>query len=199
MQGVRGRGFWFIPLLVAVVAGCASSGSYIWVNDLPQQASQPAQYLIGPGDLLDIRVRNDDRVSVRARVRQDGQVTLGMIGDVEARGRTPARLAYDIAVRLRPYIKDPGVTVSVEEAQPMTVTVVGEVVRPGVFTMTSSSGVLQALANAGGFTEFADRDEVYVIRKNPAMRIRFSYDALTQNDAKATGFTLLNGDVVTVE
>jgi len=189
----------FVSMLLGGTSGCSSPGAYIWVNDLPQRAPQAGPYVIGPGDLLDIKVRNDDRVSTKARVRQDGQVTLSMVGDIEARGRTPARLAYEISLRLRPYIKEPGVTVSVEEAVPMTITVVGEVARPGVFTMSASSGVLQALANAGGLTEYADRDEIFVIRKNPALRIRFTYEALTQNDASATGFVLVNGDVVTVE
>ncbi|HEX9621076.1 MAG TPA: polysaccharide biosynthesis/export family protein [Polyangiaceae bacterium] len=186
--------------LASTACACSSGGSYVWVQELQQPPPQAATpYVIAPGDVLDIRVYEDERASARTRVRRDGRVTLGLIGDVEAAGRTPERLTQEIAAHLARFIQKPSVRVSVEEAHPTLVTVVGEVANPGVFTLTPGSGVLQALASAGGLTEFADEDRIYVVRKEPSLRIRFTYDALTRNDARAIGFVLADGDVVTIE
>jgi polysaccharide export outer membrane protein len=77
---------------------------------------------------------------------------------------------------------------------------VGEVVRAGTVTIETNGGVVQALANAGGLTEYADRDRIFVLRKYPSsLRIRFTYDALVRHDPKAVAFTLQGGDVVVVE
>ena len=90
-------------------------------------------------------------------------------------------------------------TVSLEDTRTPMVTVLGELVRPGVYPLEPGSGVLEAVANAGGLTEFADRESIYVVRKTPHLRVRFTYEALLWNDSRATSFRLAPGDVVTVE
>jgi polysaccharide biosynthesis/export protein len=184
----------------ALLGACSGAGPYLWVHELPSQpAQQDTSYLIRAGDVLDIRVRQDDRLTTRARVRTDGRITIAMIGEVQAEGRTPAVLAQELTRSLEPYIAQPGVSVSVEEARPLTVTVLGELARPGVYALEPSSGVLEALASAGGLTEFAKRDSIYVLRQNPRLRVRFTYDALLWNEPTAAAFRLAPGDVVTVE
>lgn len=184
-------------------AGCAGTGPYVWVHDLPQQAGQPAgsgDYCIAPGDLLSVRVFGQEDMSGRARVRRDGKIAVPFVGEVQAQGRTPAALAKEIEERLKAYVNSPKVTVGVEELQPITVTVLGEVAHPGTVAIDANGGVLQALANAGGPTEFADRDRIFVLRKTPVpRRIRFTYDALTRGSPRAMSFGLLGGDVVIVE
>ena len=188
----------WLSVAAAAAFGCAGTGPYVWVHDLPS-SRLASSYVIGVGDLLDVRVYKDDSMSARARVREDGKITLSLIGEIVAAGHTPPDLARDIATRLRNFVNAPIVTVAVEERHPVNVSVLGEVTRPGVFPVTSGAGVLQALALAGGLTEFADRDEIFVIRKNPPLRVRFTYDALTRNDSRAAAFVLANGDAVTVE
>ena len=96
-------------------------------------------------------------------------------------------------------MNSPNVTVTVEEFQPLTVSVIGEVAHPGTVALERHAGVLQALANAGGLTENASRDDIYVLRGAPiAQRIRFTYDWLTQNPPSHS-FQLRSGDVVVVE
>lgn len=180
------------------VCGCGPGGQYLWVQDLPPGQGVD-QYVIQVGDLLNVKVFNEERVSTQARVRHDGKITLSLIGDVQAQGRTSTALAQEVAKRLERYVKTPGVTISIEDTLPTMVTAMGEVAEPGIFPMPPGATVLQALASAGGFSEFADRDHIYVTRKNPPMRVRFTYDALKQNDPRAVGFLLANGDVVTVE
>ncbi len=188
--------------LLALVAtmGCASTGPYTWFHDLPPvKAQETVTYVIATGDVLDVRVRQDDRLNTRAKVRSDGRITMSLIGEVDARGRTLGALDDELTRRFAPYIEKPSVTVSLEDTRPPTVTVLGELQRPGVFPLEPGSGVLEAIATAGGLTEFADRESIYVVRKSTHQRVRFTYQALLWNDSRATGFRLAPGDVVTVE
>jgi polysaccharide export outer membrane protein len=187
-------------LVLLASAGCASTGPYTWVQDLPPiPPREKTAYVIATGDVLAVSIRQDDRMNTRAKVRLDGRITLSLIGEVEARGMTPAALAAELTRRLAPYIEKPSVTVSLEDTRPSTVTVLGELVRPGIYPLDTSTGVLDAIASAGGLTEFADQKSIYVVRQNPHMRVRFTYEALLWNDSRATGFRLAPGDVVTVE
>jgi polysaccharide biosynthesis/export protein len=139
-------------------------------------------------------------MSVKARVRRDGRLAVPFVGDVVVQGKHPSAIAKELEDRLKTYVNAPRVTVVVEESQPITVAVIGEVVKPATVTIEPNGGVLQALANAGGLTDFADRDRIFVIRKYPVpQRIRFTYDALSGRDAKAAAFTLQSGDAVVVE
>ena len=161
--------------------------------------TKPEAYAIGPGDLLDIRVYNETSISGRARVRSDGKVTIALVGDVVAAGKTPDALAREVQTKLQKFLQTPAVSIAVEESRPLTVTVMGEVGKPGVFTMSQNSGVLQAIASAGGFSEYADDDGIFVVRRRPDMRIRFTYDGLRENSGGAADFVLKDGDLVTVE
>jgi polysaccharide biosynthesis/export protein len=174
---------------------------YIWVDDLmPTRITPVGEYTIGYGDAISVRVYNQDNMSARVRVRNDGKVSLPFLNDVEAAGKSPTQLAQDIQTRLREYIVNPMVTVVLEETRPLSISVLGEVIKPGVYPLESGAGVLQAIASAGGATDFARRDRVFVLRKMPEpMRIRFTYEALVSGQGKAAGFDLRPGDVVVVE
>ncbi len=187
------------------IAGSASScgppNTYVWVQDLPEQARAAPEdlYRVDAGDLLDIKVYNEERFSTKTRVRADGRITFSMIGDVEVRGRTPGEVAKLLGQGLQRFLNAPIITVAVEEARPISISVVGEAASPGLYNIQARSGVLQAIAQAGGLTEFADYDQIYVVRKSPPQRIRFSYYGLTNNDTAAASFVLQNGDVISVE
>jgi polysaccharide export outer membrane protein len=184
------------------LSGCASSERYVWAQSLPPQpaALEAPSYVIGAGDLLDVRVYNEERLSAKSRVRTDGRITLPLVGDIEARGKTPSGLAAELQLRLQQWIKDPTVTVGVDEVHPLRVVVLGEVKAPGVFQLPQRATVIAALALAGGFTENADQDSIFLVRRQPAVRVRFSYRTLTSADAGAVAaFPLQDGDVVTVE
>jgi polysaccharide export outer membrane protein len=188
-------------IFALILSACGGHGKYVWVQDLPPQPKPAPQveYLIGPADQLTVTVRQDERVSAKTKVRHDGKITLGLIGDVEASGRTLPGLAQEISKRLSSFIESPIVTVSLDETAPISVTVLGEVSRTGVFGLKPQSGVLDAIAVAGGLTEFADRDNIYVLRRSGPSRIRFSYVLLVENEAKSRAFYLENGDVLMVE
>jgi polysaccharide export outer membrane protein len=188
----------YLSALVAIVGGCASSAPYQWAKDMPQ--SQAAdEYLIATGDLLAVSVYSQAEMSTRARVRNDGKIALPFLGDVEVAGKAPRVVSKELAVRLKAYLVSPSVTVTVEESLPASVSVLGEVARPGVYTVEVSAGVLQALALAGGFTEYADHGSIYVLRRIPAQRVRFTFSSLTAGTGRASTFRLRTGDVLVVE
>jgi polysaccharide biosynthesis/export protein len=192
----------FLSLIVfAFGVACAHEEHYVWVDDVPSSmVDTPAVYVIQPGDLLSIRVWNQDNMSTRVRVREDGKISVPFLNDVQAANKLSTVLAHEIEVGLKPYLNNPVVTVTIEEVRPLSVSVLGEVSKPGSFAMGSGAGVLQALAAAGGLTEFSDHDGIFVIRQGaPPNRIRFTLSQLTHATGKASAFRLKNDDVVFVE
>jgi|CXWL01.1.fsa_nt_gi polysaccharide export outer membrane protein len=191
-----------ISVVAAALTGCfRSSGVYIPIDEY-KDLTVEGEYIIRPGDTLNIRVFQQEPMSARTRVRTDGKISLPFLNDVTAAGYSPVVLSQQLQTRLKDYINNPVVTISLEEVRPVQVSVLGEVPRPGVYGLETGSGVLQALASAGGFTPFAYK-EVFVLRsENPAeapKRLRFDYDALTLATGKGPLFKLKAGDVVVVE
>jgi polysaccharide export outer membrane protein len=193
-----------IGCLAVVLSACGSSAAYVWIQDLPNNspdASRADEYTINAGDTVNIRVFEQEAISSRVRVRADGRVALPFLGDTEVRGKRPQDLARELEARLKEYIVSPKVTVNVDEFQPITVAVLGEVAHPGSYPLDPvNAGVLQALAGAGGLTEFANRDRIFVLRRVPSVqRIRFTFDTLNGSEPRAVTFALQSGDVVVVE
>jgi polysaccharide export outer membrane protein len=131
----------------------------------PVAAQEAAGYMVGPGDVLRIAVWKEAELSVDVSVRLDGMVTVPLVGDVKAAGKTTEQVATEVRTRLRPYLENPQVTVTVAQAVSARFYVIGEVAVSGAFPLTSRITVLQALALAGGFREFAKRERVVVIRE----------------------------------
>jgi polysaccharide export outer membrane protein len=192
-----------IIALLAGAAGCAhTAGAYVWVDSFPAPADTAATYRIRAGDLIAVRVWDHEEMSVRGRVRTDGRITLPLVDEVEVAGRSPEEVARAVEERLgqRKLVRDPRVTVLLEEPRPLSVAVLGEVARAGMYTLESGAGVAEALASAGGLTEFADRDRIFVIRRSPApVRVRFTYRALAEARGQAATFRLQPGDVVVAQ
>jgi polysaccharide export outer membrane protein len=187
-----------VALMFATVLGCSSGGSYVWVNQLPPDQTADG-YIIGSGDLLSVRVYNQENLSTHARVRTDGKITVPLVGEVDARGKAPATVSKDLETKFKEFMVSPTVTITVEETQPTSVTVIGQVVHPGIYTVDPTSGVLQALAVAGGFNDYASHGSIYVMRRSSAQRVRFTFAELTQLEGQAAMFRIRSGDVVVVE
>jgi polysaccharide export outer membrane protein len=121
------------------------------------------------------------------------------LGDVDVHAKAPAVVAKEIEAGLKNFINAPNVTVTVEEFQPTSISVLGEVGHPGTIVIDRDAGVLQALASAGGLTENANRDGIYILRESPVpRRIRFTYESLTRTPPTGA-FRLRSGDVIVVE
>ena len=187
-----------VGLAVSAV-GCGGTGPYIWVDSLPASAATGNDVVIVDGDVLNVRVFNQDPLSTKEKVRADGRISIPVVGEVVARGKRPAQLAAEIQERLKDIVKVPSVTVTFEQGAELKVAVVGEVRNAGIFQMEPGANVLQALAAAGGLSDYADNEKVFVVRKSLPQRVRFRYTDLRSQDPKSIAFTLQANDVVVVE
>jgi polysaccharide export outer membrane protein len=181
---------------------CASTPPHVWYTALPRSewGAQPPEYVIGVGDVLVIRVYEQDTLGGSVKVRSDGRVTLALIGEAVAVGKHPSAFSRELEGLFKRFIVSPRVTVNVEQAQPVQITVLGEARTAGQLLLEPPPLLLQALARAGGLTEFADEKSIYVIRQFPAFRrIRFTYDAILNNEHGAAGFVLRTGDVIVID
>jgi polysaccharide export outer membrane protein len=190
-----------LGLLALATAGCASvKGTYVWVDDYSDPQAQTGQFVIEPGDVIWVRVFNQDGMSTKGRVREDGKLAVPFLNDVQAAGYTPNVLSAQIQTRLKDFINAPQVTVSVEETKPVLVSVLGEVAHPGQITADPEGGLLPVIAAAGGLTEFGHRDRLFVLRRGtPPVRIRFDLDRLMRAEGKGAQFRVQSGDVLVVE
>jgi len=157
-----------------------------------------AEYRIGNGDKLRIEVYKDQQLSQSVQVRPDGRITLPLIGDLDAADQTPVELRDSITAALKAYVTNPTVTVIVVEATAAIAYVVGEVNHPGAVTLQGGPlTVLQALAMAGGFKDFADINGIRVLRRTTSgvQTITFNYKEAIRG---APPVYLRTGDTVVV-
>jgi polysaccharide export outer membrane protein len=191
-----------ISAVLLCTCACADLGKYVWVEDYAvPPAPAESGYVISAGDVLSVRVFGQEAMSgSHIQVRRDGKITLPFVNDVEAAGLTPVALAQRLESQLKGYLKEPRVTVSLDEPHKLSVSIVGEVTNQGVYQIEPGLGVMEALALAGGLTEVAHRDRIFVLREKPSpARIRFTFDALSQGDGPAARFKIQAGDVLVVE
>jgi len=157
-------------------------------------------YRLVPGDKLRVEVYKDPQLSQSLQIRPDGKVTLPLIGDVEASGLTSLELRDRVATQLKEYVSNPVVTVIVVETSPVLVYVMGEVTQAGSVPMKGPMTVLQALAMAGGFREFANTKKIRILRKakgsNAVETIKFDYNAAIKGEQPP--LFLSPGDMVVV-
>ena len=194
------RSLAFAPLFCAalfalVLGGCAGAPQYNW------KAENAIGYRVGPGDVLKVNVWKHDELSQTVTVRPDGKVSLPLIGDIEADGRTDEEIAAEVAKRGSKFFQDnPPVTVQVSEIRSYKIYVVGEVLRGGEFTPNHQVTVLQGLAMAGGFTRFASPDRIIIVRKDSHgdRRIPFDYSAVVSDGDLQENLALQSGDTVIV-
>jgi polysaccharide export outer membrane protein len=190
-----------VVCLGAGAAGCGSAGGSIPVATYKAPPDPTAgEYLINIGDTLNIQVWDQAQMSGRMRVRNDGRVSLPFVNDAVAAGKSPSKLAADLEASLKSVVLNPRVTVVVDDAKPLIISVLGEVGKPGPQPLERDTGVAQALAAAGGLTAFAHKDRIFVVRTTPEpARIHFTYDELTRRVGAASIFKLRPGDVIIVE
>jgi polysaccharide export outer membrane protein len=158
-------------------------------------------YRIGPGDVLKVVVWKHEELSTQVSVRPDGAISLPLVGDVPATGRSASEISADVQARLhRFYHDDPPVTVQVHEVKSYKIYVVGEVNKPGEYAPGQEVTVLMSLSLAGGFTRFADPDRIVIVRRDARgeRRIPFDYAAVVHHGDLRQNIALELGDTVIV-
>ena len=188
-------------LVLSCVAlfACGSTGPFVWVAEVPQTADNSADVVIRDGDTLTVRVFGQDNLSTKDKVRTDGKFTIPAVGEMLVRGKRPAVVAQEVQDKLKAILQAPSVTISVEPNTQMNVSVVGEVKNAGIFQLEPTANVLNALAAAGGLSDYADNEKIFVVRKGMQQRVRFKFNDLRAGESKSIGFALHPGDVVVVE
>ena len=169
--------------------------------DRDRGASSSGSYRVGPEDVIEVFVWKEPELSTTVTIRPDGMITLPLAGELEAAGTTPAELGEQIADRLKQYMDRPLVTVVVKTINSPKISVLGEVRRPGRYLMLQSTSVLDAIAMGGGFTEFASRDFVVVLRTAPngqQQRYRVNVKKMVNSNNNGRPFSLTPRDVVYV-
>lgn len=125
-----------------------------------------SSFIIGVDDVLAINVWKEADLSRTIPVRTDGKISLPLVGEVQAAGRTPLQLEQEITNKLRSYMTDPEVSVMVQQINSEKINVLGQVVKPGAYPLSTASTVMDAIAAANGLKDFAKKKSIYVLRKN---------------------------------
>ncbi len=161
---------------------------------------ETAEYTIGVEDILEITVWKNPDLSSLVPVRPDGKISLPLIDDVQAAGRTPVELKQVLTDRWKAFLSAPEVSVIVKEVNSYKVYMVGEVTRPGELRVKSTIRLLQAISLAGGFTAYADRDKILVLRdaSDHELRYEINYNKIVSGDRPEDNLVLLPGDTVVV-
>ena len=156
-------------------------------------------YRIGPEDLLDISVWKNPELSRTVPVRPDGKVSIPLVNDIQAEGLTPGELREQLSAKLAEFIPAPEVSVIVREVHSIKVAVVGSVRTPGRYALRSSATVLDLIALAQGFTDFAARDRIVVLRQRNGQtrRIPFNFGRAAEGDDRAN-IPVEPGDIIVV-
>ena len=167
--------------------------------DVKSEVLKTDEYIIGPSDVLEIIVWKEEDFTREVTVRPDGRITLPLIDDVMAAGKTPMQLKEEIQKRLQEYIDLPVVTVIVKSFGSKYYYIIGEIAKPGGYLMGKPVTILQALALAGGFTEWAKKDKIMVIRTEGKNRkiLYFNYKEAAKGQ-KINDFYLQPDDVIVV-
>jgi len=158
-------------------------------------------FVIGNEDLLAINVWKEPEISRSVPVRSDGKISLPLAGELQAAGKTPLQLERDISAKLKDYVSEPEVTVIVQEIRSQKFNILGQVVRPGSYSLAQAATVLDAIALAGGFRDFAKQKSIYILRQNPGgseSRIGFNYKDVIKGKNSAQNITLQPRDTIVI-
>lgn len=169
------------------------------VYSVPEAGSSAADYLIAPMDVVEVTVFEAPNLSRTAQVGASGGITLPLIEDVQAAGKTTEQLQREIVMRLKHFMQAPQVFVAVKEYNSQRVTVDGAVKSPGVFPLKGETTLMQALALSGGLNEMASPSGIFVLRKVDGKKLAARFDLKEIRSGKTEDPVLRAGDIVVVD
>ena len=201
-SGVPGLLAAAVVMSLAALPGCTQSGL---IGSAVESKTSNIEFVLGPEDVLEVVVWRNQDLSRVVIVRPDGMISMPVIGDVQAAGLTSDQLAERIATRLKEYKENPTVSVSVKEINSYNVFVIGEVAKPGKYQLKSYTTILQAISIAGGFTPYASRNKLQIVRHITngnggwrEVRLAMPYDDLVKGQADPEYLMIKSGDTIVV-
>ncbi|MGH9324152.1 MAG: polysaccharide biosynthesis/export family protein [Vicinamibacteria bacterium] len=180
-----------IAFLLAAAASTAAGA---------QEPDSQGDYRIGAGDTLNIVVWQNQELTLSVPVRPDGFISLPLMNEIKVEGLTPMQLQKAVTDRLTQYVTNPVVSVIVAQIGSFKVSVLGQVRNPSRYDLNGSASVLDVIAMAGGFGEFANKEEVFVLRPltTTYQKIPFQYSQAISSAGKAVNFNVKPGDIIIV-
>jgi polysaccharide export outer membrane protein len=161
-----------------------------------------SEYIIGPEDVLEITVWKNPDLSKEVQVRPDGRISLPLLGDLSAVGKTPVQLTEEISAGLKGYMETPTISMTVKDVQSYQIYVLGEVNRPGKYPLKSKTTLLQGITVAGGFTAVAAKNTIVIFRFTKdgqgQTKLRASYDDIVVRDGSGQNIELMPGDMIVI-
>ena len=166
----------------------------------PQGMPVSESYVIGPEDVLSIHVWKEEAFSRTVPVRMDGKISLPLIDDVQAAGYTARQLKEVLTNKLREFVENPNVSVTVAEANSYKVFISGQVRSPGVYRLRSETSLLQFIPMVGGFTDWANQKKILIIRREGGQEKRFpvNYKRIVSGKDPDSNIILKTGDTIIV-
>ena len=163
-------------------------------------ASTVIDYVIGPGDVLDISVWKEQALTKLVTVLPDGKISFPLVGTITAGGKNLAQLTEELEKKLSRFVPDLSLSVLVHQVNSMMVYVIGRVNKPGRFVLNSNIDVMQALAMAGGLNPFAEQGNVKVFRETPGGKkiFDFDYNDVANGKKLEQNIMLKRGDIIVV-
>jgi Periplasmic protein involved in polysaccharide export len=179
------------------LSGCAAAPTK---NEESAPVASSEQYILGSEDVIEISVWKEEDLSKVVLIRPDGKISLPLIGDIQAAGLTAEELKESIKKSLINYVDSPTVSVIVQQINSLKIFIQGEVARPGVLELRSNTTLLQAISLAGGFTEWAKKDKVGVLRRygDKVVRIPVDYEKILSGEDLSQDILLKRGDTIVV-
>jgi len=165
---------------------------------VPDVAADSDSYIIGPEDVIHIFVWREEHFTSTVPVRMDGKITLPLVDDIQAAGLTPLRLRDELVKKYKAFVENPTISVTVIEANSFKAYVSGEVKNPGVQRIRSTVTIVELMAMAGGFTEWANKKKILILRKEKGAdkRITINYNRIVEG--KDPNIIINRGDTIIV-
>jgi len=198
-------------LAVLIVLGFAASlkavaeepvaGAAVQAVPAAGTRSNDDTFVIGNDDVLAINVWKEPDLTRSVPVRSDGKISLPLVGEIDAAGKTPSQLEKAISDKLRNFITDPAVTVMVEQVNSRKFNILGQVSKPGSYSLLLAPTIMDAIAAAGGFRDFAKQNDVYILRQNPngtESKIPFNYKKFIKSKKRPDNVKLEPHDTIIV-
>lgn len=192
-------GYWPRAFLLMAMIFFLSAGS---LYAQQQVAESSGEYILGAGDVLDVMVYGEPEISRTVFVRIDGRISLPLAGEVKASGSSPAGLAERITEKLERFLEEPEVAVILAESRSKVYYILGQVASPGEYPITRKVTVIQAIARAGGFREWAKKDRIMIVSgpedEKEEKISYFNYDKFLKQDAEGRNTVIQPGDTIVI-
>ena len=194
-----------LPMLVLCGPGpvdplWASEGAVAGSPHTDRSGDPSGDYVIGPGDILEISVWKEADLTKLVTVLPDGKIAFPLIGQINAEGLTLGQLKEKIEKKIERYVPNPNLSIAVQQINSLHIYVVGKVLNPGRFELNTNVNVLQALAMAGGLNPFAKGSKIKIFRQNAGRDLifDFDYDIVSKGQKLEQNIRLKRGDVIVV-